>query len=220
MKKILLLFVLTSQLGFAQFNQQRVWNFQDAMARDPAKEIIAQGSPFIQDEFSPVRLNKFKDKVFNARYNAYHQEMHIETSEKTIALDVNDDYTVTFLGSNKVYKTVDYTDKNSDEKRGFLVVVTETNDYSLYKKEEIIFQDLVPAKTSYDKEKPAKYKRLDDKYYIKLSNKVSYFSVRKKDIINSFPKNSKAIKSFIKENKISLNEDKDIAKLAGFLATL
>ncbi|MBT8245005.1 MAG: hypothetical protein HKP48_02350 [Winogradskyella sp.] len=220
MKKILIVFVFVSQLGFAQFNQQSVWDFQDAMARDPSKEIVAQGSQYIQKDFTPIKLNKFGDKVFNAKFNAYNGEMQVQTVEKTIALDINDDYTVTFLVDNKIYKTLDFSNKNSTFERGFLVVLKETEKYGLYKKETIKFQPLIPAKTSYDKEKPAKFKRSQDEYYVSFGDNVEYISTRKKDIFKAYPNHSKSIKKYIKEKKLSLSKDDDLVILFDFISKL
>ena len=220
MKKILILFVLISQAASSQVNNQKFWNYQDAMARDVSPEISALGSPYIQKEFSPVRLDRFKNKVFNARFNAYTGEMQIETEEKTIALDPSAEYKLTFLSKNKVYQTYSYISKNGQTNRGFLVVISSSEKAKLLKKENIDFQEKKAAVTSYDKEKPATFIRGRDSYFIELNNEVVYLPSRKKDLLKAFSENSNEIKKYLKAQRISLGDEEDLTKLVQYISTL
>jgi len=220
MKKIALLLFIC-QISYAQIDQQQYWGFQDAMARDVASLPTAEGSPFIQNDFEPVKVNKFEGKIFNAKYNAFNGEMQVQTADKLIALDVSDDYKITFMQKGKVYETVTYTNKEGDKTRGFLVKLSGDDNFNLYKKETIIFREKVAARTSYDKEKPAKFMRDKDEYYISVQNEpVSYLPLRKKDLLKEYSSHEKDVKSFIKKNKISMSKEEDLKKLAKYLGTL
>ena len=144
----------------------------DLNIKNRSKTFETEGSPYITEEFLALRLENFKNKIYSGRYNAYNGEMEIKLGEdKIIALDNNTDYTITFIASLKKYKTYTYKDENLDLQRGFLVVVKEDSSFTLLKKEQIKFQDKVKPRSSYEKEKAAKFIKESDTYYLNFTSK-------------------------------------------------
>lgn len=182
------------------------------------------GSPYVNEDYQQVRINGTDNKIYSGRYNAYINEMEIlvAAGQNPIALDIsNKDYEVFFLNENKLYKTVNFESDRGITKRGFLVVVSEENDITVYKEEIVKYYDKVQASSSYDQDKPAKFRREDDNYYVKLkSGRVVYLPSKDKDIAKAFPENSKEIMSYVKKNKLKTKNEEDLIKVAGYIGTL
>lgn len=184
----------------------------------------AIGSPYINENYQWVKIINFPDKSFEGRFNAYNNEMEIKISanQEPIALDIaNNDYEVHFINENKIYKTFDYKLNRGITKRGFLIVVFSEDNVSLLKEEVIKFYDIIPASTSYDQDKPAKFRREDDNYYLKLkSGRIVYLPLKDKEIAKAFPEHSKEIMAFVKKNKLKTKKEEDLIKVANFIGSL
>lgn len=190
------------------------------MSSDASKAVSALGSPYVNETFLPVKVKGYDNQLFTGRFNAYNGEMEINLGTKIIALDMNKDYQVMYTQNNKIYRTYNYATESGITKRGFLNVVNENGDNALLKAEKIIYQEKQPAATSYQTDKPAKFINKGASYYIKTANGIKHLPTRKKDLLKAFPKDAKKVKSYLKDNKISLKDESDLVTLSGFLATL
>lgn len=186
--------------------------------RDKNKNI--KGSPYINDVFQVVKLKRFGDKSFTGRYDANLGEMQIKRENDTIALNNTENFEITFVLSDKTYKTQSYLDSNGIPKRGFFVVLNETDSLAVLKEEVIRFYEEKPSTNGYDKAKPAEYRRTKDVYYYRQGKHVSVLPQKRKDFIKLFPEHSKDLEIFIKKNKINLKEDEDLITLFQYLETL
>jgi hypothetical protein len=182
------------------------------------------GSPYVNEDYQRVKINGAENKIYSGRYNAYINEMEIliAAGREPIALDIsNNDYEVLFLNDNKLYRTFNFESSRGITKRGFLVVISEENDIMLLKEETIKYYDKVVASSSYDQDKPAKFRREDDNYYIKLrSGRVVYLPSKDKDIAKAYPEHSKEIMAFVKKNKLKTKKEEDLIKVANFIGNL
>lgn len=224
MKKIILTVALVFSIGSFIHAQGRVGidiaTEKLYMSSDVSKPIDAYGSPYINENFLPVKVKGYDDQLFTGRYNAYNGEMEINLGTKIIALDNNMSYEVMYTQNNKIYRTYNYITPSGIAKRGFLNVVQQMTDYAVLKQEVIKFYDKVPAATSYQQDKPAKFVESAPNYYFEKGGVVKPVPTKKKDLLKAYAQNAKALKSYIKDNKISLKKEGDIVKLAGYLATL
>lgn len=189
----------------------------------PLENVL--GSPYIKEQFQSVRVKNYESKIYSGRYNAYNNEMEIivDSSNRPIALDIaNNDYEVYFIVQNKTYRSFTYTTDRGVTKKGFLVVVSEKEaGVGLFKEEIVKFYDIVRASSSYDQDKPAKFKREDDNYYVKLKDgSITYLPTKSKDILKAFPQNEKEINDFIKKNKLKTKDEEDLIKVADFIGSL
>lgn len=190
------------------------------MSKTLSTKVEAEGSPYINDTFQNVKISGFPNQIYSARYNAYSGEMEIKLAEdKLIALDVNGNYDVTFINSNTIYRAYTYTNDQGNRKSRFLVVVEENENFILLKEETIKFYDKVKANSSYQNEKPAKFRRESDVYYINLNGSITHLPDNKKNLQKNFPSLSTDLKTFLKEEKISLNKEEDLTKLCAFIAS-
>ena len=65
----------------------------------------------------------------------------------------------------------------------------------------------------------AKFVESSPNYYFEKDGVVKPLPAKKKDLLKAYAQNGKALKSYMKENKISLKKESDLVKLAGYLAT-
>lgn len=175
-----------------------------------SKDLV--GSSYIDKDFLPAKLS-VDGTIYSMRFDAYKDEMEVEKENNKFYLKHSFDYTVTFLGTNKVYQVYKYQEKDLD-KTGFFVVLFNGDKVSLLLKEKIQFYEEVIAKTGYDKYKPPSLKRENDKLYIGYKNNVSKELPKKKnDILKLFSSKSKNIETFAKKNKLGFKKKEDLVKI-------
>ncbi|MFP4844155.1 hypothetical protein [Winogradskyella sp. PE311] len=223
MKKIAICLTILGFAGniFAQNVNVDIASERGLMSKSASKKIIADGSPYISEAFSTIKIAQFKDQVFTGRYNAYNDEMEVRLPDgKIVALDNKADYSVTFTGENKTYKTASYITDNGTAKNGFLVVINSSDKYAVLKREYIKYYDKVPAVSSYQQDKAASFKREDDSYYAEINGKITPISQKKKTFLKAFPEQAGDLKTFIKKNKINLKKEADLMKTIKYLSTL
>jgi len=190
------------------------------MSSDTSRPIDALGSPYINENFLPLKVKGYDNQIFTGRYNAYNGEMEVNLGTKVIALDKSQPYEVIFTQTNKIYRTYTYSTSSGISKNGFLNVVNSGENFELLKEETIKYYDKVPAATSYQQDKPAKFVEEDPNFYIKKGETVKPLPSRKKDLLRAYSKDAKKIKAYLKSEKISLKDENDLSKLAQFLVTL
>ncbi|MBF8151209.1 hypothetical protein ITJ86_14970 [Winogradskyella sp. F6397] len=216
-----LLFCSLFQVISAQDVNVDIATERNLMSKNISSKVNAEGSPYIDENFSSVRIAEQNNKIYVARYNAYNGELEVKLDKgKIIALDNNSDYEVTFTLTDKKYKTKTYITESGVSKRGFLVVLSENENHSLFKEERIKYYEKVEATSSYQQNKPAKFKKQDDLYYIQLGDVVTIMPQKKRDLLKAFPENSKKLKSYMKTNKLNPKHEDDLIKIADYLSTL
>ncbi|WP_299127362.1 hypothetical protein [uncultured Winogradskyella sp.] len=223
MKNIALYFIVSLFIGncYAQSVNIDMATERGLMSKAASKKINAIGSPYINESFNPVRIKQFNDQIYTGRYNAYNDEMEIRLSDgKIVALDVNADYSLIFTQTNKTYVTTNFPNKNGTSRRGFLVLVDDSERHNLYKKEFIKYYDKVLAASTYQQDKPASFKRESDTFYLELNGETKLVPQKKKDLIKVFPEHGSNIKSFIKKNKLNPKNEEDLIKIVDYLSTL
>ncbi|MGG6229490.1 hypothetical protein [Tenacibaculum sp. SDUM215027] len=223
-KKILFLFsylitvaVLKAQENdFAQYNDG---SYTLSTFSKTSKSI--KGSPFIQDQHTPLKISSFKNDLLVGKYNAHQDYFEIKLNNE-IKSFIPDKYSLgkdVFLKSNKVYRAFYYDDNNI----GFFVITFNSKKATLLTKEQISFKKAQKPTTGYDKYKPAAFHKEKDVFYIhfKNSNNLAIkLPTNKKKFINLFGKNSQNIKKFIKSKKINIRKKENIKKVLIFYSNL
>ena len=188
------------------------------MSKSLSSKIEAQGSPYIQKGFEAVKISGFENQNYVARFNAYSGEMEVKIGpESIIALDPEGSYDVIFKKEAKRYRPFTYYTPNGNQKRGYLVLLKETDNFVFLKREVVQFYDKVKANSSYQNDKPAKFQREDDEYYLFTADTVTYFPTNKKELAKAFPKQANGIKSLVKSEKLSYKKEADLIKIAEFI---
>lgn len=230
---IILLVFLAFNLNYAQEQGNINVSSQNFHTNVPASSLYAfdysdksiKGSVYIQESFMPARLTTVDGtKIYNLKYNAYNDEIEIQNeNQEPNALNKNiDNLLITFIADSKTYEAIDYLNDEGNASRGYFVHINDANNkYQLLIREAIKFVDRKPAKTGYDKSKPAEFKRLSDTYFVKNGNNPAVeFPKNKKDLSKIFPEKYDTISSFIKENRIKTSKEEDLVELFNYINTL
>jgi len=183
-----------------------------------------EGSPYINREFEPAKISVLEDIVCYVRYNAVNEEIEVQgTNEKAYALNkYRKDIKVEFISPKKIYQNFIYLNENGEKSFAYFVHISNSNsNIKLLKKENIKFFKERVAITTYDTPKPAKFERLEDKYFIKINDQnVILLPKNKKKLAELFPDHEKEVLSFIKKERLKLNKEEDLTKLFNFLNQL
>ncbi len=179
------------------------------------------GTPYNSTTFllGNIYINKELTKSDVAmRYNIYSDEMQVKESlqseDKDItALIKSPDISVTILN-----ETFIYVPKGKGlEKGGYFQVETTGKTYSLYKKLGKEYFEASKAKTSFERDVPAKF---DDRtfYYIHFSNGAMVeLPDSKKKRYKAFGESEALVKAYAKERKLNITEEKDLKKVIIYL---
>lgn len=184
-----------------------------------AESEPANGSQYFIEQFNPAKIDD-SNELAVVRYNAYTDELEVKVNEEVKVLQPKENQVVALTNGKAKYQYITYTNKDNIVSQNYLTLVSENPNISIYKREKI---QLVPEQHptgGYQKYKAPYYKKMDAEYYIKKNGQVVPMSIKKKEILSMFPGKEKQIEAFIKENKLSVNEDADLNKLGTFLNSL
>ncbi len=222
----LLLFTLNS------YSQSQGFNFKyEVLDPSTAGKIFRNpkriadkplGSPYSFKVFYPVKVENVAQNAI-MRYNIYNDEFEfISPKNDTLILDKIIDFgNLEFVNLNIKYKLLKYLSSNEKNITGYLIVVHQNSKYTLYKKENIIFQEEKIAKTTLETNKPARYEKNKTIYYFnKNQNEVIEFPSNKRKLLKLFSVKKDVIENYIKSNSIDFEQEKDLIMTIDFLNTL
>lgn len=179
-----------------------------------------QGSPFDTPNFLKGEIMKFdgtileKEKYY--RYNIFNdliQETNFSGSDISTGSLIEDSNTIVVIGPKK-YIFIPRNNKRNFT--GYFQILVFEKDFLIVKKSIAKYYDVEPAKNPYEQNKPAKFEREDEYYFIDSNNKLDKLPLNKKRIITLFPEKESSLKSFIKKNKLKFKEDEDYFMLGDF----
>ncbi len=225
MKNLFLFSIFTILLSCSAYAQDEertyLTNLIDELGRPrhpyfkPGK---VEGSPYLSKNFVSAKVNNINALL---RYDMYKDEFEFMNSTKdTLALTKTNRYPViTLLTSNTKYHFVDYYSKGNLT-TGYLIWLYEKNNFTLFKKQNVVFTKERLPKTGFERPIPASFEKGKDSYYFKSGeNGILDFPTSKKGLLKLYPEKKEAIESFIKQNKIDMEKETDVIKMADFLAT-
>ncbi len=131
--------------------------------------------------------------------------------EQTFDIDTENNKTLKLL-SNKVSK-VSFTEKNFISLKGkFYELISENDNFSLIA--DTFLELYEPSYTAGIQEKPEPTYRRNNSLLLYVDNKMKKIERRKNFLLSMFQKTiSKEINSYIKKNKISPSDNKDLSNL-------
>ncbi|MCW3160375.1 hypothetical protein [Chryseobacterium oryctis] len=171
------------------------------------------GTPYLDKNFNKAKVSQKYEEV-PIRYNSYKDEIEFKKNETILVLPKDSEFSkIQFTNSKQIIALIE----TSDDLSGYFFKLVDGKN-SLYKKDKIIFIDIVPAANSYAADKPAAFKKLPSIYYIQ-TEKGEYIKRPKnpKDIIAQFPDKKESLNIFFKSNKIKFDKEEDLVKLINFL---
>lgn len=222
MRLLTILFAMFFATGL--FGQQNVLdgmfvNTPRLEKKDAIEEIgeeMVKGSQYFNNNFINADVVNYPTS-YPMRYNPYTDEIEFEVDGTLYDLDKTNHPVVEFTGVKRKYVAMNYND-GTNPSFGYLLEISKGKNYSLYKREKIIFVPKVESKTGMDAERPAEFRPVQDLYLIKLKNgNVIPVIKSKKKFLKSMGEDEKRTEEFIKKNKINLNKESDLVSLVTFL---
>jgi len=183
-----------------------------------------KGSKYLNEDFISTKISSMPDQIFGVRYNIYDDQMEFQGADNTVyALNKSDDsIVITFTATNESYNIFNYIDEDGRQKKGYFIKLNNEGENLILKKHRIVFFEEQASKTGYDAPKPAMYKNVNDRIYIKLGSKEAVvLPTKKKKLVKAlFPENSKIILDFINSNNIKLSNEADLITFVNYLNSL
>lgn len=183
-----------------------------------------KGSKYLNEGFVSTKISSMPDQIFGVRYNVYDDQMEFQGVDNTVyALNKDDDSAkITFTGTNESYTLFNYVDEGGRQKKGYFIKLNNEGETLILRKNRIVFFEEQASKTGYDAPKPAMYKVVKDRMYIKFADKEAVvLPTKKKKLVKAlFPENSKIILDFINSNNIKLSKEADLITFVNYLNTL
>jgi hypothetical protein len=179
-----------------------------------------EGSQYVIDKFLPATIEGVEGTHL-MRYNALNDDIEYQREEdKIFVLDkTNKKYDVVFTTNKQKYGVHEYIDQKGESVKGFLIELYASN-LSLLKREKVKYvSDKYPT-NGYENLVPAHYERADDEFYIKQGDKIVGFPKNKKLLLAMYPEKKSEINAYLKSNKVSFRNEKDLISLVAFLSTL
>jgi hypothetical protein len=182
------------------------------------------GTPYNSDSFLLGNVyikNELSKSDVAMRYNVYSDEIEIKKS-----LQDDDNEITALVKSPDIYviilnDTFVYVPKGKGlEKGGYFQVLTKGTFYNLYKKLGKKYYEAKKAKTSFERDVPAKF---EDRayYYIHFSNGgvVEIPDGSKKKMYKAFGESENDVKNYCKEKGLDITKENDLKRVITYLDT-
>lgn len=177
-----------------------------------------EGSRYLFEEFIPAKINEIQ-RSYPIRFDIVENNIEFKNNEGEIkGLSTEKDYKIVLLdGTNRVFITKAYLTNEAKLGKTFFERVYASEHFDLFKKERIKFQEAKPAKSSYEPEKPARFIRLPDAFYVSFKHDVAEeaheIPRKKKKLKEFFGKAYTSIEKFAKKNNLDFEDPSDLVKI-------
>ena len=197
-------------------------DLKNRVKKQSITSINVKGSPYFDNSFELAEIEYFgkilNDKVY-LRYNAYNDEMEMSlnsssTDSNNILIKSNK---VSCVINNKKFKYLGFTPDNSNPIIGYLCILFEGKNLTLYQRKQKIYLEATKARTSLERSFPARY---SDKieYYFSINNGSTLeIKLNKKDLFRKLNSYSESIKEYLILNKIKIKSKEDLFSLFKYL---
>lgn len=186
------------------------------------KDANISGTPYFDDKFHYSEISGVPEKVLS-RYNAATDEVEIQKDgdTKEFLLPKAVEYsTINSKFGKYILKLVDYKTPKGESINGYLVEMWTDGTSSFFRRDRIKLEEGREG-NGYTGYTPPKYTKADAEYYFQLKGKeIVAFPKNKKGLIAIFKDKKTEIETFLKSNDLSFKDEKDMAKIAEFAATL
>ncbi|MFV5684825.1 hypothetical protein ACM55I_05205 [Flavobacterium sp. GB2R13] len=188
---------------------------------DNHDSVKIEGSPYLIEDFQLAEVSGVNKKLL-VRYNAATDAIEVkgEDTQGFLLTKQNPYHTITIIGKQNKIKLLNFRNKEG-EIYGYLSELHNTNTVILYRRDRIVLQKAVEARTSYQEAIPAKLVKANEEYYLSLKNEIAVAIPRnKKELQDLFPAKKEEIAIYLKDHKYSLKDEKSIIEMAKFISTL
>ncbi|MEK6154744.1 hypothetical protein WIW50_15860 [Flavobacteriaceae bacterium 3-367] len=180
----------------------------------------AEGSRYLLEEFVSARINGM-EKVQLLRFNVVENSIEIKRENgEVMGLDRSTPYRIALLdGSGRWFETRPYRDERGKLQTTFFERLHRGEGYTLYFKENIKFVPKKPAKSSYEQDVPAKFKREGARFYLQglgPEGEVVELPRKRKNLVPLFGERAGEMEKHIKKQKLDPYKREDLVKLLDF----
>lgn len=183
--------------------------------------VKIEGSQYLNEDYKLAEVSGVTKKLL-VRYNAMTDAIEVQDEDmKGFLLTKQSPYnTITILSNLNKIKLINYKNKEG-EVYGYLSELYNKNNVILYRRDKIILQKALEARTTYQEAVPQKFVKIDEEYYLSLKNDMAIAVPKnKKELQNLFPMKKEEIAVYLKDNKFSLKDEKSIIEMVKFISTL
>jgi hypothetical protein len=168
-----------------------------------------EGSPYLTDEFVKGTVFVENEKPYAAmmRYNAYQDEIQVQGSDGISSL-FKRDYIWAEIGGES-FRIQTYGDRTGTSK-GYFIELNRGN-IRLLKRIVREFKEGQPAVSSYSQDTPPRFDEKVTYYLVREESPAQEVRLRKKDILGFL--SSKEVETYVKENKLRLNSEKEVIQV-------
>lgn len=178
-----------------------------------------EGSPYLSEEFTEATVTSSENQVFEkvpVRYNVYYDLFEVQLENEVYNLKRGGIVSrVNLEGHSFIYSKYNY---QSTDREGYLELILE-GKYTLYKQLLVVFKEAEPAQP-YQDPKPAKFQGRDPLFYIAFGDNDPVFIKNMKNLLGIAGDNEKALKDFIKDNRLRVRNEEDMIKAVEFLSEI
>jgi len=218
MIRIFLLLFLASNLNAQTMLNGLMQNFNftkkmdGTYARNNLKLSDIQGSPFLDEEFSPAKLYTNDGAVYEnipMRYNAYSDELEFQKEKDNYNIDPKSVVKRLELGG-MIFCCMKYDD-GGKSKEGYFEVLTQ-GKATLLVKYSIKFLEKEEVKAFADP-KPARFEEAQKEHYFSMEGAAPQLIISKKNLLQLLEAHKSEMESYISKNKLSVRSDDDLTKI-------
>ena len=224
---VVLLILLSSISIFSQeiiaektYNEFIRLNNERSIGNHLLTENDITGSPYLNQEFmigSLLTTDNVLYKDIPMRYNIYNDDMEFKTGDDNYLAISNPKTMKEFrIGDDLFIYT--YKKNKKGEPSGYYQVLDNGNT-KLLLQYNITFVDKTEPEP-YKSAQPPKFQKNVNTYFFKIGSTEPQQVSKKKDIETIFGEKSNLILDFVKKQKIKLNEEIDLVKLAEYINAL
>ncbi len=219
-----------AQVAMANWLLQRNPNydllFSDVRAKSTETLLEnAIGSPYINPTFRPCKIywrgEEYGD--FFYRYNALNDEVEIRAvADKGPTASLNLDKMLRVVDSQNKFSLLTLLTPKQGYRNGYADLIFEGKNVNLYKRTKAKYTPGTKPANSLVRGTPDKFSHFAE-YYFKPSDKeyAIFIERRSKKFLENFEASKKDdLKVFMKENKVNLNDEKDLMVLFNYINSL
>ena len=184
------------------------------------------GSPYSTENFIKSKMYYGDDfqGAFYIRYNALNGNIEIKQTAlpNEEAKNLYPDKKISIKYLNKELKFTTYINKKDDTKNGYLSMIADGPKYKLYHRLAVKYSEGKTAPNSMVADIPSRFAHFDEYYYQKVGvDRIDYLRQKKNGLLKQIDKEIREeVKSYLKEENINLDNEKDLIKAFNHINTM
>ncbi len=183
-----------------------------------------KGSPFIFEDWqngAVLQNDSILYKGLSLKYDAYKDELlYLNTRNNSPMVMAKNDITSFTIAGSDISSSLVFVKVPYDGKNVFMQLIYEGKKIDFLKQYIKMLRE-ADYQGAYNADRPYDEFVEGDSYFLRLkSGKMEKIKLNRNNIIKSFPDNQKELKSFVKQNDLKFDSEKDVIELIKYYQTL